>query len=81
MLVKCKKYSVTYPSGGQKIGDIFDLTKAQADYYSELDWVEILPDILQPDKKRGRKKLDNTKPAVDLSKSVHVGRSLQHVFK
>ena len=83
MLVKCKHYSVTYPDGGHRIGDIFDLSKASADYYVGLGWVEILPDALQPDvnKKRGRKIKAENKPAVDLSKSEHDGRNLQHVFK
>lgn len=84
MLVKCKKYSVTYPGGGQKEGDIFDLVKEQAEYYASLGWVEILPDTMQPapTKKRGRNKdMNNVKHAVDLSKSSYVGRNLQHVFK
>ncbi len=78
MLVKAKHYSVTYPDGGHKIGDIFNLTKEQAGYYVKLGWVEILPDELQ-DKKKGRKKVDQS--TVDLSKSTHDGRYLSHVFK
>ena len=79
MLVKCKKYSVTYPDGGQKVGDIFDLTKDQAIYYESIGWVEILSIGLQPKNKRGRKKI--TGFATDLSKSVLKGRYLEHIYK
>jgi len=78
MLVRCKHYSTTYPNGGHNIEDIFDLAKEQAIFYSNIGWVEILPDELQPKVKRGRKRSNNN--IVDLSKSVHVGRYPQHIF-
>ncbi len=84
MLVRCKKYSVMYPNGSQNIGDIFDLSNIQADYFSKLKWVEILPEELQPKVKKGRKKIEakNSKEfAVDLSKSKHNGRHLEKIFK
>ena len=81
MLVKCKHYSVTYPDGGHRIGDIFDLTKELADYYANLGWVEILLQELQPEIKRGRKKkLESNSPS-NLSNSKSNGRYLEHVFK
>ena len=79
MLVKCKHYSVTYPDGLHREGDIFNLTKDQVEFYAKLGWIEILPDELQQDKKKGRKKVDQS--AVDLSKSLHDGRYLRHVLK
>ena len=81
MLVRCKKYSVTYPTGVQNVGDIFDLPKFQAEYYQKIDWVGILPQELQPEVKRGKKKKNIIKGAVDLSKSKHNGRFLDHIFK
>lgn len=79
MLVKCKHYSVTYPDGGHRVGDIFDMTREQAKYYSNINWVDILPDELQSKNKRGRKKI--TGFATDLSKSPQKGRYLEHIFK
>lgn len=80
MLVKAKHYSVTYPDGGHRIGDIFDLTKDLAEYYEKLNWVEILPKELQPVAKRGKKKLGYNSPS-NLSNSKLNGRNLEHVFK
>ena len=40
MLVRCKKYSVNYPTGIQNAGDIFELTKSQAIHFSQVGWVE-----------------------------------------
>ena len=83
MLVRCRHYSVTYPTstGMQKEGDIFNLTKEQAEYYTNLGWVEILPQELQPEIKRGRKKkLESNSPS-NLSNSKSNGRYLEHVFK
>lgn len=79
MLVRCKHYSTTYPTGMQNIGDIFDITKIQADYYSKMNWVEILPDELQPEVKRGKKKKESG-CAIDLSKSINIDRHLEHNF-
>ena len=81
MLVKCLHYSVTYPTvtGMQKEGDIFNLTKEQAGYYAKIGWVEILPQEEQPKIKRGRKKIESI--VSDLSKSKHVGRYLEHIYK
>jgi hypothetical protein len=79
ILVKCKKYSVTYPDGGHRVGDVFDMTKEQAKYYSDIGWVISLPDELQPKNKRGRKKI--TGFATDMSKSPLKGRYLEHTFK
>lgn len=82
MLVRCLHYSTTYPDGGHKIGDIFDLPKLQAEYYQKIDWVQILPKELQPEvKKRGKKKKNQAKGVVDLSKSEHNGRFLDHIYK
>ena len=81
MLVKCKHYSTTYPDGGHRIGDIFDLTKDLAEYYTNLGWIEILPQELQPETKRGRKKkLESNSPS-NLSNSKLNGRYLEHVYK
>ena len=79
MLVKCLHYSVTYPTGGQNIGDIFDLAKAQADYYEKMGWVKILPQELQPKAKRGKRKTEFI--VTDLSKSRTVGLFLEKIFK
>ncbi len=84
-LVKCLHYSVTYPTGMQNIGDIFNLPKNQADYFSKLGWVEVLLEESQPIPKKGRKRLDSnieTNYAIDLSKSeVAVGsRLIEHRF-
>ena len=79
MLVKCLHYSVTYPTGGQNIGDIFDLAKAQADYYEKMGWVKILPQELQPKAKRGKRKVEYI--VSDLSKSRTVGLFLEKIFK
>ncbi len=79
MLVKCKHYSITYPTGMQNVGDIFDVTKLQADFYFKMGWIEILPDELQPGVKRGKKKKE-TSCAIDLSKSLNVDRHLEHNF-
>jgi len=79
MLVRCKHYSTTYPNGGHTIGDIFDLAKEQAIFYSDIGWVNILPDELQPKIKRGRRKSNNN-AVIDLSKSMHIGRYPQHIF-
>ena len=79
MLVRCKHYSVTYPTGGQNIGDIFDLTKAQTDYYEKMGWVETLPQEMQPKAKRGKKRVESI--VFDLSKSKQVGRYLEHIYK
>ena len=78
MLVKCLHYSVTYPTGGQNIGDIFDLAKAQADYYEKMGWVKILPQELQPKVKRGKRKVEFI--VSDLSKSAQNGRHMEHFF-
>ena len=80
MLVKCKHYSVTYPTGMQNVGDVFDLTKDLAEYYEKLNWVEILPKELQPVAKRGKKKISINSPS-NLSNSKLNGRNLEHVFK
>lgn len=81
MLVRCKHYSVQYPTGMQNVGDIFDLTKDLAEYYEKLNWVEILAQELQPEVKRGRKKkLEFNRPS-NLSNSKLNGRNLEHVFK
>ena len=79
MLVKAKHYSVTYPDGGHRIGDIFDLTKDLAEYYTNLGWVEILAQELQPQVKRGKKKISINSP-INLSNSKLVNRTLQHNF-
>lgn len=63
----------------QNVGDIFDLTKNQAEYYEKLGWVQILPEELQPKHGRGRKKVLH-KSAIDLSKSSLNGRFLEHNF-
>lgn len=81
MLVRCLHYSISYSSGGQKIGDIFDLPKIQAENYQKMGWVEILPNSLQPEVKRGKKKKNQVKGVVDLSKSEHNGRFLNHIYK
>ena len=78
MLVKCLHYSVTYPTGGQNIGDVFDLAKAQAEYYEKLGWVEIFPQELQPKAKRGKRKVEYI--VSDLSKSLQNGRHMEHFF-
>lgn len=81
MLVKCTHYSVTYPDGGHRVGDIFDLTKDLAEYYEKLNWVKILAQELQPEVKRGRKKkLESNSPS-NLSNSKLNGRDLEHVYK
>lgn len=81
MLVCCKHYSVTYPDGGHRVGDIFDLTKDLAEYYEKLNWVKILAQELQPEVKRGRKKkLESNSPS-NLSNSELNGRYLEHKFK
>lgn len=82
MLVRCKHYSVTYPTstGMQNVGDIFDLPKFQAEYYENIGWVEILPKELQPQAKRGKKKLESNSPS-NLSNSKFNGRYLEHVYK
>ena len=79
MLVKCKHYSTSYPSGGQSVGDIFDISKAQVDYYTQLGWVEALPQELQPKSKRGKKRIGSI--VTDLSKSQQVDRYPQHIYK
>ncbi len=81
MLVRCRHYSVTYPTstGMQKEGDIFNLTKEQAEYYARIGWVEILPQDEQPKVRRGRKKIESI--VSDLSKSKQVGRYLEHIYK
>jgi len=79
MLVKCRKYSTLYPDGSQNVGDVFELTKEQAEYYESLGWVEALPTELQPKQKRGKKK-SKRDFAVDLSKSEHNGRYLEHKY-
>jgi len=79
MLVRCKHYSTSYPSGGQSVGDIFDISKAQVDYYTQLGWVEALPQELQPKSKRGKKRIGSI--VTDLSKSQQVGRYPQHIYK
>ena len=81
MLVKAKHYSVTYPTstGMQNVGDIFDLPKLQADYYASIGWVEILAQELQPQVKRGKKKISINSP-INLSNSKLVNRTLQHNF-
>ena len=81
MLVKAKHYSVTYPDGGHRIGEIFDLTKDLAEYYTNLGWVEILPQELQPEIKRVRKKKLESNGPSNLSNSKSNGRYLEHVFK
>ena len=80
MLVKAKHYSVQYPTGMQNVGDIFDLTKDLADYYASIGWVEILPQELQPEIKRGRKKKLGYNSPSNLSNSKLVNRTLQHNF-
>lgn len=80
MLVRCKHYSVTFPTGMQNVGDVFDIPKAQAEYYQKIDWIEILPKELQPEVKRGKKKKNEIKSAVDLSKSKKVGKYSEHIF-
>lgn len=81
MLVKCIHYSVTYPDGGHRVGDIFDLTKDLAEYYEGIGWVSILSQELQPEVKRGRKKkLESNSPS-NLSNSQPNGRNLEHIFK
>ena len=79
MLVKCKHYSVTYPDGGHQIGDVFDLSKAQTEYYEKMGWVETLPQEMQPKAKRGKKRVESI--VFDLSKSKQVGRYLEHIYK
>ena len=81
MLVCCKHYSVTYPTptGMQNVGDIFNLTKEQAEYYENIGWVRILPLDEQPKPKRGRKKVECI--VSDLSKSEYEGRNLVHIYK
>ncbi|HDH43970.1 MAG TPA: hypothetical protein ENG66_00990 [Thermococcus sp.] len=39
MYVEVLKYSVTYPTGPQRPGDIIELTRKEARYYMELGWV------------------------------------------
>ena len=80
-LVKCKHYSTLYPTstGMQKEGDIFNLTKEHAEYYTNLGWVEILPQEEQPKPKRGRKRVECI--VSDLSKSEYEGRNLVHIYK
>ena len=79
MLVKCLHYSTSYPSGGQSVGDIFDISKAQVEYYTQLGWVEALPQELQPKKSRGKQRKATDIP-LDMSKSPQVDRNLQHNF-
>lgn len=83
MLVRCKHYSVTYPTstGMQNVGDIFDLTKDLAEYYTNIGWVEILAQGLQPEIKRGRKKKLELNSPSNLSNSELNGRYLEHKFK
>ena len=83
MLVRCRHYSVTYPTstGMQNVGDIFDLPKLQADYYVSIGWVEILPQELQPEIKRGRKKKLGYNSPSNLSNSKLNGRNLEHIYK
>ena len=79
MLVRCKHYSTLYPSRGQSVGDIFDLSKAQAEYYEKMGWVESLSQEMQPKAKRGKKRAESI--VFDLSKSKQVGRYLEHIYK
>ncbi len=79
MLVKCKHYSSSYPDGGHEVGDIFDITKGQAEYYTQIGWVEVLPQELQPEGRKGKRKKSNF--ATDLSKSKHIDKTVAHVFK
>ncbi len=65
----------------QNVGDVFDLPKSQAEYFEQIGWIEILPQELQPDQKKGRKKKNEIKGAVDLSKSKMVGKYPEHIFK
>lgn len=74
MLVKCKKFSVIYPTGPQRIGDIFELNKKQADFYAELGWVEILPKHFQSKNEQGKLVVSIEKPALDLSKNKNIYR-------
>ena len=74
MLVRCKKYSVNYPTGIQNAGDIFELTKSQAIHFSQVGWVEILPNHLQPKNPRGQLIISADKPAFDLSKNKQIFR-------
>lgn len=66
-LVECLHYSTEYPSGGQRIGDIFNLPEDLVSHYESLGWVERLPEKL------GRKRIGkdtiyfNDKFPIDLS--------------
>jgi len=66
MLVKVLKYSVTYPTGAQKPGDVIELTPAEAKYYTDLGWVKPLPKPLQTNRSK-RKILKDRKLVKDLS--------------
>ena len=81
MLVRCKHYSTLYPDGGHNVGDIFDISKSQAEYFEQIGWIESLPQQLQPEVKKGRKKRNEVKCAVDLSKSKTVDKHLEHIYK
>ena len=75
MLVRSLHYSANFPDGGHKEGDIFDITKNQAEYFTSIGWVEILPQEWQPEVKRGKKKKAiNIGFATDLSKSLKINK-------
>lgn len=73
MKVKCLHYSASYPDGGQRVGDLFDLTKSQAEYYESIGWIKILHKGIQTARKRGRFQKNNT--LKDLSSGQHYERA------
>ena len=66
MLVKCLHFSMTYPDGQHRKGDIFELSKKDAERYESYGWVDILPKQLQPKRKGRPKKVSNNPPARDI---------------
>lgn len=68
-LVRCKHFSIIYPTGPQRVGDVFELTKEQAEYYVKLKWVEILPNHQQLKNLNGKLQVSKDRPAFDLSKT------------
>jgi hypothetical protein len=72
-LVECLHFSTQYPTGGQSVGDVFNLTEDQVLYYESLGWVRKLEDNSNK-KKRKRVKSDSSffrkDSAIDLSSMV-----------
>lgn len=65
MLVECKHFSTLYPSGGQRIGDVFELTNEQTLHFESLGWVRRLPESQQ--RRLRLERIGKNAPAKDLS--------------